>query len=326
MAHLFLPPAVPPLVDGPVALMRLVEVRDVREVSDSMRALGLSTRDILVEEKLNGWLCQVPGGRLFTRRGKELTAKFRAVATDISEYADSHLVGELIYTGPDGRMDEPTVTRIAGTADPDEAAAKMERLPGRFSLVLFDILAADGIDVTELPTLERRRALLDVVRPTERLGFTRPNPFGEWEAVYKRNLEKGGDGVVFKNALAPYLWGPLGEDVSEPRPVGYWWKLKPVLADDFVIVDAHRGPKGKLVAVLAQWWKGRPVPVGEMSNFSGEREKEILSRLEDGPFVIEVEYTSRFPDPPGALQHPRFGRWRADLEPHQVKLPREYAP
>lgn len=324
--HLFLPPAPPPLIDGPVALMRLVEVKDVGRVTDSMSALGLSEDDLAVEEKFNGWLCQSPGGRLFTRRGKELTRKFPEIAQDMGPYVREHLVGELVYWGPDGRMDEPTVTRVAGTADPREAAEKLGALPGHFGLVLFDILAADGLDLTELPTMERRAVLEEVVAPTRRVTFAPQHRFGDWERVYRRNLKNGGDGVVFKNVHAPHLWAPLEEGVSEPQPVGFWWKVKPVISDDFVVVDSHRGPRGKLVVVLAQYWKGRPVAVGEMNNFSAEREREILERLERGPFVVEVNYTSRFPDPPGALQHPRFGRFREDVRPEDVRLPKEYVP
>lgn len=302
----------------PVALMRLVEAEEVEEVLEYV-----TPEDLSVEMKFNGWLVQAVRGRLYTRRGKDLTRKFPAIIETLRHYPKAHLVGELVYWNENGVMEEPAVTHVAGTKDPEEAAAKLEELPGRFQVILFDILY-NGRDLAKRPTWERRQILEATVEPTEDVELSKVFAFEEWERVYRRAVKLGGDGVVFKNLGAPYDWRPLGQ--TESRPVGYWWKLKPVKVDDFVVYDVTRGPKGSLLALLAQYWEGELLPVGKVNNFSAEVAQEVLDRLEEGPFVMEVAYQSRFPKPPGKLQHPRFERFRDDKGPEQAELPARYAP
>jgi hypothetical protein len=303
--------------------MRLVEVDGIGEVLEDMEALGLGPDGFTSETKFNGWLVQAAGGRLWSRRGKELTRKFPEIAAAIAPYTAEHLVGELVYWTPGGTMDEPTVTTVAGTADPREAAAKLEALPGRFEYVLFDAIALLGCDVSVLPTRDRRDLLLQAVEPFGPLRISEARPFEDWSRVYDEAVAAGGDGVVLKNVHAPYVWRPLGQ--SEARPTGAWYKLKPAVTDDFVVVGLHPGPKGKLVVELAQYHRGRPVHVSEMSNLSRADERGFRGRFEEGPFVVEVEFQARFPDPPGALQHPRLVRVREDKRPEDATLPDKYA-
>lgn len=320
-----LPDARPPLVAGPVSLMRLVEIREVEVALDHMGRLGYGPEDLAVEVKFNGWLVQCAGGRLFTRRGKEdITEKFPEIAAAVSPYESDHLVGELVYVTPKGRMDEPTVTTIAGTDDPDEVEAKRAALPGRFEYVLFDALALEGLEVSGLPTLGRLEALRERVAPAGPLRISSVHPFEAWQGVYEQSLAVGGDGVVLKNVHAPYVWRPLGE--TEARPVGHWYKLKPVLSDDFVVYDLSRGPKGRLLLVFGQFHGGRLVPVGQVNNLARPVEREAQERMKAGPFVAELKFQARFPDPPGALQHPRFVRFRDDKEAGEAVLPEIYAP
>ena len=322
---LFLPPAPPPLTEGPVALMRVVEIKEVAQAIESVERQGLSEADLFVQTKFNGWLTQIVAGRLWSRRGNlELTRKFPEIAGAITQYDNDHLIGELVYWGPDGVMDAPSVTTVAGTANPEEAVAKLKALPGHFQLVVFGALAVQGYDVTALGAWDRYGIVTERVRPTEAIRIPATYPFRDWERVYEEALRLGGDGVILKNAFAPYLWRPLGE--TEPKPYGNQFKVKPVLTEDFVVFDAFPGPRGKLIVKLGQYWKGRLIPVSEMNNFSKEMEAEVKRRLAKGPFVMEVLFQARFPDAPGSLQHPRFGRLRDDLLPRDIELPAEYAP
>ena len=319
------PPAAPPLIVAPVALMRLVEIDDIGELESDMDRLELGPEDFGAETKFNGWLVQAAGGRLWSRRGKELTAKFPDIAAAVAPYADAHLAGELVYWTPEGRMDEPTVTTVAGTKDPAEAVAKLRALPGRFEYVVFDALAIEGREIAPLPTAARREAILETIHPEGPLRISAIYPFSEWEGVYEQGVDVGGDGVVFKNLRAPYLWRPLGK--PEPRPVGTWYKLKPVSTDDFVVYQLARGPKGRLLLVFGQFHEGRLVPIGQVDNLSSEDEAEAIERMKkEGPFVVELEFQGRFPEPPGALQHPRLLRFRPDKNPEDAVLPDRYAP
>lgn len=311
------------LITGPVALMRLVTVESVTELDRLLTRLGLPPQDVAVETKFNGWLAQAAGGRLYSRRGKDLTDKFPRIAKLIAPFKKEHLIGELVYFDENGIMQEPAVTTIAGTKDPQEAIRKMREMPGTFEYVVFDLLAVDGQDITQQPT-STRREILDECFCNAGLTLSHPQPLSMLERVYDDGVAAGGDGVVIKNLRAPYLWKPFGQ--SEVQPVGYWWKLKPVFTDNFVVTGTRRGPKGSLLAILSQYHNGRLVEVTDVNNFDSKTVKEVLKRMEKGPFLVEIAYLSRFPDPPGALQHPRFVRFRDDQDLDSAQLPAKYAP
>lgn len=299
--------------------MRLVEIDLVEEATSR-----IPHGQLWVEPKFNGWLMQVVGGEIFTRRGKDVTRKFPLIRSLVCEFRREHLIGELVYWNERGLMDEPVVTHVAGTKDPEEAVGKAGDLLGFFQLVLFDVIAHKGSDVSWLPTW-KRRGLLERIFPRDHALVTLSPvfEFQDWKKVYRENVSAGGDGVVLKNSAASYFWRPLGE--SEPRPEGTWYKLKPTSTDDFVVLGLHRGPKGRLVVELGQYHEGVAVPVSDMSNLS-RAEEEIFEKKfsREGPFVVEVEYQARFPDPPGALQHPRLVRIREDKGPEQTVLPRRF--
>lgn len=311
------------LVTGPVALMRLVTVESVSELDRLMTRMGLQPQDASVETKFNGWLAQAAGGRLYSRRGKDLTDKFPHIARLIAPFKQEHLIGELIYVDENGVMQEPAVTTIAGTKDPKEAIRKMAEMPGTFDYVVFDVLAANGEDLTQEPT-STRRAVLDDCFCNSGLTLSNPLPLSMLQQVYDDGVAAGGDGVVIKNMKAPYRWKPFGQ--SEVQPVGYWWKLKPTFTDNFVVTGTRRGPKGSLLAILAQYHNGRLIEVSDVNNFSRENTQEVLKRMEKGPFLVEIEYLSRFPGTPGSLQHPRFLRFRDDQDLESAQLPAKYAP
>lgn len=307
----------------PVSLMRLVEIDEAGTAVQSMKAQGHTARDIMTEPKFNGWLVQIVNGRIWSRRGKELTRKFPDIARHVSRLRGDHLLGELVYWGDQGYMEEPAVTHVAGTKDPEKAVAKLRAMPGWFQVALFDIIAEKGRDISDRPTADRR-AVLETVAPPDSwdLALSPVYDFSDWKDVYDQNVCMGGDGVVLKNAFAPYTWRPLGE--REARPSGTWWKLKPTSVDDFLVIGTHRGPKGRLIVELAQLHQGKPVFVSDMSNIARKLEPIFERRARKGVFVVEVEYQSRFPDPPGALQHPRLVRIREDKNPRDVTLPDRY--
>ncbi len=269
---------------GPVALMRLVEVGKISAAEQAMEVRGVSPQSLMVEPKFNGWLTQVVGGGLWSRRGKELTKKFPAIAQQIRTFKRDHLIGELVYWGPLGYMEEPVITHVAGTKDPTSAVKKLERMieqGGHFQLVLFDALAVRGRDITRQPTAERVDTLSGIIREeTWDLAQSPVYDLSSWQSVYDDNVCLGGDGIVLKNPDAPYIWRPLGE--REARPSGYWYKLKPFATDDFLVTGTHRGPKGRLILELSQLHNGKPVFVSDMSNI--ERALELHPKQKPGPF------------------------------------------
>jgi len=307
------------IIDGPVSLQRLVAIDDVAEATRHVPAANLA-----VERKFDGWLCQVAGGRIYSRRGKELTKNFPQILSAVGRFRGEHLIGELVYWGPDGKMDQPMVTTVAGTADPEEAIAKASQLPGIFQIVLFDVIGVDGRDVSKQPFKERRKRLESLVRPSRHLALSPIYPFARWREAYDAALAEGGEGVVLKNVDAPYFWRPLGE--REEKRVGVQYKLKARKTDDFIVFNIAFSEKKRLLMRFGQFWKGELVEVGEVDNLSMDTTREAIEHFKRGPFVTELSYQERFPKPPGRLRNPVFERFRPDKPIESVTLPAKYAP
>jgi hypothetical protein len=305
---------------GPISLMRLIEVEDLDKITDQV-----SPEDLSVEKKLDGWQIQTIGPDIYSRRGKKITDKFLPLAKALKDQKGSRMIGELVYwNAKTGKMDEPSVTKVAGTKDPMEAALKMAKMEetGIFQIIFFDMIQKNGKDISGYPFEDRRESLEKAFRANKRITRSPEYPFSKWKTAYKDALAEGGEGVVMKNKLAPYLWEPLDE--SEPKREGYQWKVKEVRSDDFVVYDSYYTPKGSLIVRFGQYHGKKLVPVGEMNNFSRAREIEIEKRLKKGPFLMEIVFQERFPKPPGKLRNPRFLRFREDLEVKSAKLPAKF--
>jgi len=307
------------VIEGPVALQRLVEIDDITQATKRVPPEKLA-----VEKKFDGWLVQVAGGRIYSRRGMELTLNFPQIYAAVKDFTGEHFVGELVYWTPAGKMNEPTVTKVAMTADPREAMMKTKALPGYFQYVLFDMIGFEGEDISKESFGNRRLDLKKIVRTSRHLAISPLYTFARWHDVYNEALAEGGEGVVLKNIEAPYFWRPLGE--REPKPTGVQFKLKAVRTDDFVVTSAYVTEKESLIARFGQFWHGEYVEVGEVNNFSADVEREIVERLKKGPFVMELAFQERFEKPPGRLRNPRFVRFRDDKPIESVTLPQQFAP
>lgn len=323
------------LVDGPVALQRVVEVDYDVFIRKGIEALPtrvpLSEEQIACEKKFDGWLSQVAGGTLYSRRGMDLSGKFPPIDKALSQFQTDHLVGELVYwSAQTGKMSQPDVTRIAGTDDPDEAAQKMSEMEnnGVYQIILFDIIAHEGEDISRKPFRERRAVLESLIDTTDsrkhRITLSPIYDLDKWQAVFKAALDEGGEGVLLKNLTAPYIWRPLGE--REATPAGTQWKVKAVRSDDFVAYGAYRSDKEKLIVRFGQFWKGELIEVGEVGSLSADNENEILKRLKKGPFVFELLFQERFGKPPCRLRNPKFYRFRDDKPIESAVLPSACVP
>jgi DNA ligase-1 len=260
------------LAEGPAALeeFRLTLGRPVlpmlaqsaRSVSEAIDRLG----DCVVEEKLDGIRVQVHREgttvRVFTRTLDDITDRLPEVTALVAALEGDRFVldGEVIALDEDGRPRpfQEVAGRVGSHSDVRSAAAAVPLSP-----VFFDILAASGEDLLDLPFSERHAALAGLVPEPARVrrlvvvggrGGERERAAGE--DFLRDTLDRGHEGVVVKALDTPYSAGRRGTG---------WLKVKPVHTLD-------------LVVLAAEWGHGRRT--GRLSNL------HLGARREDGSFVM----------------------------------------
>ncbi|MFJ4923938.1 ATP-dependent DNA ligase [Streptomyces sp. NPDC088725] len=249
-------------VGGPVLPML---AQSATSVPEAIGRLG----ECVVEEKLDGIRVQVhregAAVRIFTRTRDEITARLPevvelALALDGDRFI---LDGEVIALGEDGRPKpfQEVAGRVGSRTDVRSAATAVPLSP-----VFFDILAADGEDLLDMPLAERHATLAALVPEpmrVRRIVVASAEAAGEGtdqvaaaEEFLREALGRGHEGVVVKALDTPYSAGRRG---------GGWLKVKPVHTLD-------------LVVLAAEWGHGRRT--GRLSNL------HLGARREDGSFVM----------------------------------------
>jgi DNA ligase 1 len=204
-------------------------------------------------------------------------------------------------------------------------------------LLAFDLLEFAGSDLRELPFVERRRMLQELVerQADPALQISPSVEAASWEELARLredSREHGVEGLMLKRADAPYVVG---------RKRGVWWKWKVTpLTVDAVLVYAQRG-SGKRASLytdytFALWRDGALVPFAKA--YSGLTDEEIQrvdafvrrnTQEKFGPvrtvkpeLVMElafegIQVSSRHKSGI-AVRFPRIARWRHDKTPEQA--------
>ncbi len=167
--------------------------------------------------------------RLFSRNGKDWTARFPRIARALEELplTDSWLDGELAYLRPDGRS---SFQQLQGAL----AEGRDEPLV----YVAFDLLFAAGEDLRGRPLLERKHRLAETLAAEGNDTADGPLRYsdhvvGHGEPFYRQACEYGLEGVVTKRADLPYRGGRSRD----------WLKVKCLQRQEFVIVG-YTEPRG----------------------------------------------------------------------------------
>ncbi|WP_328967279.1 ATP-dependent DNA ligase [Streptomyces sp. NBC_00239] len=283
------------LADGPGALdgftvrvgrpVQPMLAHTAKSVAEAVRALGPCS----VEEKLDGIRVQVhrsaSGVRVYTRSLEEITGRLPEVTALAEGLPGGEFIldGEVIALGTDGRpvAFQEVASRVGSRLDVRAAHAALPLSPA-----FFDVLAADGRELLDLP-LRERHAVLDRLVPeaarVRRLLVDAPaavpaadvdvdaagdvdgdvdgdgGPDGGLRAAeefWEAALARGHEGVVVKALDSPYSAGRRGR---------LWLKVKPVHTLD-------------LVVLAAEWGHGRRA--GFLSNL------HLGARAADGGFVM----------------------------------------
>ena len=187
----------------------------------------------LFEPKWDGYraIVTIRGGEatLTSRNGNDLTERFRSVARAVVHAVRT---SSAVLDGEVCALDETGAARFES----------LQSGAGRLVLMVFDVLAVDGQPVVDLPLVERRRILEELLEPATE-GVRLSPAFEDGPALLAAATAQGLEGVVAKRGDAPYRPGRRTPD---------WQKLKLRREDDFPIVGFTRGTgrRAKLGALV----------------------------------------------------------------------------
>jgi DNA ligase-1 len=197
---------------------------------------------------------------------------------------------------------------------------------------VFDILYLDGKTLIDLPFLERRKILVEVVTQ-----YVAPQVVSADPTViadtYNRALAVGHEGIMLKVPDSPYTPGQRGKN---------WIKIKPKVDTlDLAVIGAEWG-EGKRAHIFGSFLlacqdQGKLIPLSRVATgFSDERLAEVYDLLKDTVIsnagkevrfepglVFEVGYAELQVSPTYgagfALRFPRFIRLRDDKDTTEIE-------
>jgi bifunctional non-homologous end joining protein LigD len=285
--------------------------------------------DWLFEMKYDGYRClaAVAGDsvRLYTRNGLDWTEQFGALIAPLQKLkiGSALIDGEICAFDDKGRTDFSTLKAVLSDG-------------GRLEFFAFDLLEADGKDLTGLPLVERKARLQDILARTGKKDPVQysSHVLGHGQKVLDALCRDGHEGVIAKRADAPYR----GE-----RSKG-WLKIKCLKRQEFVIGGWSPSSKRKgFASLLLGSWEGDTLAyrgrVG--TGFNQDLLIELGSRLDQlerktNPFasvpkeiargakwvkpelVAEIAYTELTGD--NILRHPSFIGLREDKPAKEVRM------
>lgn len=299
---------------------------------------------MLFEPKLDGYRLVIfraeNGATLWSRQGKELTTYFPDLTAAAMEMIPAGCVvdGEAVVWS-DGRLNFEALQRRL-SAGRERLLSIVRELPASF--IGFDVLGVAGHDARELPLVDRRALLEELVTVWDAPLSLSPHTAdrdvaAEW---FEDRTGAGFEGLVAKSSLQPYLGGKR-----------IWLKSKH-RADMDVICAAVIGPMdrpGEIVAglplagelrivgrssplkpadsrSLARWLRpavsSHPWPVTvkgtTLDRFNRDASPVELTLVE--PLVVEVSADTAWSG--RSFRHAlRYRRVRPELDPAAVELP-----
>lgn len=336
------------LADGPVALERFrlhvgspvqpMLAHTAKSVTEAVQALDVACA---VEEKLDGIRVQVHRSgediRIYTRSLDDITDRLPEVITAAGEMTGDHFIldGEVIALDDAGRPVpfQDIASRVGSRVDVDAARTTLPLSP-----VFFDVLAADGEPILDLPGSDRHAVLARLVPEPMRVRRTvvedpaSAQQVAAAEEFFADTLRRGHEGVLVKALDAPYVAGRRGRS---------WLKVKPVHTLDLVVLAAEWG-HGRRTGLLSNLHLGARAADGtyvmlgktfkgltdEMLRWQTERLRELATG-DDGftvmvrpELVVEIAYdgVQRSPRYPAGvtLRFARVLRHRPDKPAEQA--------
>jgi bifunctional non-homologous end joining protein LigD len=178
--------------------------------------------DWIHEVKFDGFraIAYVRGGEctLASRNDNDLTGRFPEAAKAIAKAVKSPnavLDGEIVRIDPSGRS----------------SFSELQQGSGPLVYYAFDLLELDGQPRVQLPLLERKSLLRELLdKRVTSVGFS--EGFDDGAALFKVAQERGLEGIISKRASSAYQQGKRSRD---------WLKVKTENNEEFIVAGYTRG-------------------------------------------------------------------------------------
>ena len=242
--------------------------------------------DYLFEVKWDGYriISYVSKGkvRMDSRSALDYTKKYPPVVQALKDLKkDLVLDGEVVVFNEDGLPDFDALQLYNGHNTP-------------IAYCVFDILWLDGYSLMQLPLIERKEILRNLVKGNPVLRFS--ESFDDGEALYEQMMEKNLEGIVGKRKDSAYLPGARGYD---------WLKVPTRKRQEFVIGGWAESVNGRAFrSLLFGAYEGKKLKwIGRSGG--GYKQKEmpgILKQLKELE-IDESPFDNPVLDTKGAVVH-----------------------
>ena len=281
----------------------------------------LSSKDFIFEPKLDGFraICHKNGSiKLTSRNNKDLTSMFPELDISKNILAKSAILdGEIIIYNKNGHPDFQLM---------QSRETNPRKIKNAATYVVFDILEKEGVSLTNLPLIERKKILKKTINESKLIQINIFTENGErlWEEIKKRKLE----GVIAKRKFS-YYHKYRSHD---------WIKIKFTNTLDAVIIGYTKGKRIISALVLGAYENNKIIYIGKVgTGFNSDTIKDLKEQLDKikankkttetqekniiwvkPKLVAEIKYHEFTQD--SILRAPVFLRLRSDKEAKECFL------
>jgi bifunctional non-homologous end joining protein LigD len=274
--------------------------------------------------------------RLTTRNGNDVTVAYPDLSglVELTDGRDLVLDGEIVTLNAQGRPDFGILQTRMGLTRPADVMAAAKRAPVHY--MAFDLLEADGEDLSHETYDDRRARLVEVLHPPQNDAVQVPPAFdGDLRHAVDSSRSLGLEGVMAKRRDSTYALG---------RRSRSWIKIKHHKTQE-VIIGGWTPGNGRRASTIGALLLGLPdgdglryvgkVGTGFTDRVLDDLLKKLSARTQDSPplegvpsadargahwvrpeLVGEVEFAEW--TGPGRLRQPTWRGLRPDKLPEQV--------
>ena len=284
--------------------------------------------DWVFELKWDGYrvLANIQDGEveIYSRNGISYNKKFASIKKELENIAhDCILDGEVVVVDKKGTPDFQKLQNYDS-----------EKSSGQLRYYVFDLLHLNGHDTLELPLLERKSLLPELLEGLDNVLFC-DHIEAMGPTLYKRAIDAGMEGVIAKKSDSVYSPGYRTEN---------WLKIKSSNTEEAIIcgyTDSITGGSIFGSLILGMYQEEKLTYVGNCgSGFSNSEQREILKKMkaietDKNPFGKKIALKGRIPHwvqpklicevkfsewtTSGSMRHPVFKGMRSDKVPVEIQ-------